>query len=483
MRRAAALRLLALAAYAALLVASAPAWPDDWDGVGFVESIGDFDLARFHPHPPGYPVYVAMLRAAAVLARDPMRACILVAAVSGACAAAMLWAAARRASGEQAAWAVAVVAAVAPLAWRACSGVGSEAPALACAAACAWAVVESREQPSRKDTKEIGLDCAVLGVAAGLGLGVRLSWAPIYVAALVLAPSAGRLRAWAWAGGAAFAWVVPMVAVVGPSRLAALMTAHVAGHAERWGGTIVTDPGPARLVWLARDVAVDGLGMGGDVLGVAITGAFALAAAQAICAWRAAGWRGWKPAAVALAPYLAWIALGQNLRAQPRHALPVVVALAAGLALPAARSARARAVVGALALLVTVRAALDAHARRTVPPPGQQLVELARAQAPAARPAVFGAASVRFFELGELAGRAFPAGSLGDVQLRLTRLDALPARVWVTSEVDGARTPEERRAAPWPLVQVATLCRPPRIDRRMPCIDVFDWKLPYLTAP
>jgi len=27
--------------------------PDDWDGVGFVESVRDFDLARFRPHPPG----------------------------------------------------------------------------------------------------------------------------------------------------------------------------------------------------------------------------------------------------------------------------------------------------------------------------------------------------------------------------------------------------------------------------------------------
>jgi hypothetical protein len=375
-----------------------------------------------------------------------------------------------------------VLAAVAPLAWRACSGVGSEAPALACAAACAWAAVRSgeREGESRKDAKGDWLDATVLGVAAGLGLGVRLSWAPIYLAALALAPSRTRLRAWAWAAASSLAWAVPLIVGVGPARLTGLLSTHVAGHAERWGGTIVTEPGPVRLVWLARDVAVDGLGMGSDALGIAIGVAVALAGAQALLAWRAAGWRGWKAAAAALAPYVVWVGLGQNLRDQPRHVLPIVVALAAGLALPAARSTRARALVGALAVLVSVRTALDAHARRTIPPPGQQLVELAHAQPPAARPAVFGVASVRFFELGDLAGRAFPAGSLGDVQMRLTRLDALPARVWVTSEVDGARTPEERRAAPWPLVPVATLCRPPRIDRRAPCIDVFDWKLPYL---
>jgi hypothetical protein len=112
-----------------------------------------------------------------------------------------------------------------------------------------------------------------------------------------------------------------------------------------------------------------------------------------------------------------------------------------------------------------------------VPPPGQQLVQLAHAQPSPGALAVFGVSSVRFFELDELAPHAFAAGTLGDVQVRLTHLDTLPERVWVTDEVDG------RDASPWPLVPVATLCRPPRIDRRAPCLDVFEWRLPYLQKP
>jgi hypothetical protein len=484
-RREAALRLLALGAYAALLVATAPPWPDDWDGVGFVESIHDFDLARFHPHPPGYPVYVALLRVAALVVRDPVRACVLVAAASGACAVALLWAAVRTVASERAAWAVGVLAAVTPLAWRACSGVGSEAPALACAAACAWGLAEGWCLPTVAGDTMVHATAprraaVVLGVAAGLGLGVRLSWAPLYLALVALAPRGGRVRAWAWATVSSLAWAVPLLAVVGPARLVSLLSAHLAGHAERWGGTVVTEPGPARVLWLARDVAVDGLGVGPDSLGLAIAAVMALAAAHALYAWRLAGWRAWKQVALALGPYVVWVGLGQNLRDQPRHVLPLVVALAVGLAMPAARSARAHAVVAVFALLVSARTAMDARARRTIAPPGQQLVDLVRAQASPDRLAVFGVASVRFFETTELAGRAFPAGSLGDVQIRLTRLDALPSHVWVTSEVDGARMPDERRASPWPLEPVATLCRPPRIDRRAPCIDVYEWKLPYL---
>lgn len=148
--------------------------------------------------------------------------------------------------------------------------------------------------------------------------------------------------------------------------------------------------------------------------------------------------------------------------------------LAAGLALPAGLSRRAFAIVSALALALALRTALDAHARRTVAPPGEQLVALARAQPDAARLAVFGTSSVRFFELTELAPRAFTAGTLGDVQLHLSRMGSLPSRIWITSEV------QTRGESRWPIVPVATLCRPPRLDRRMPCLDVAEWQPPFL---
>jgi hypothetical protein len=510
-------RWLALGAYGALLVASAPPWPDDWDGIGFVESVSDFDLARFRPHPPGYPVYVAMLRVAALVTREPMRACVMVAAASGVCATSFVWAGARRFAGTRAAWAVAGLVAALPLAWRSASGVGSEAPALALAVACGWALLCVRADPNtdegtarskradpntdegtarskradpntdegtarskradpNKDARP-AMAALVLGLLAGLGAGVRLSWAPIYLSLLVLTPAGVRLRAWAAAAAGTLAWAVPLAIGVGPARLAGLLSTHFAGHAARWGGTVVTDPGPARLAWLARDIAVDGMGAGSDALGIAVAAAMAIAAAQGLLAWCRSRWRGWRVAAVVVLPYLAWVALGQNLRDQPRHALPLVVLLAAGLALPAARGRRAAAIVSILAILAGVRAALDAHARRTVPPAGQQLVDLVRAQPTPERLAVFGVASVRFFETTELAGEAFPAGSFGDVEVRLTRLGALPARVWVTSEIAA------RHDVPWPIVPVASLCRPARLDRRAPCLDVFAWKLPYLPAP
>jgi hypothetical protein len=472
--------VLALCAYGALLWASAPAWPDDWDGIGFLAAISRFDLARFQPHPPGYPVYVALLRAAAAIAqsgadlmgeassaRVPMRAAVIVAAASGVATAALVSDALWRAWGPRVGCAGGLLVGVSPIVWRACSGVGSEGPALAFLAACAWGLTCARARPHRAGAW-------VLGMAAGLGLGVRLSWAPLYGAALLLAPAGARLRAWTAASIACAAWGGTLVALVGPAQLVSLYATHFAGHAERWGGTVATEPGSVRLAWLARDVFVDGLGVDRDPLGWAIAVLLAAGAVLAVGAWRAARWQGWKAASVAVVPYLAWVALGQNLRDQPRHLLPIAAILAAALAPAVAASRRAYAIVAALALAMAVRAAADSHARRTIAPPGRQLVDSVAAQPFPAGVDVFGVASIRFFEGTPWAEQAFPAEGLGDVEIRLARAGRLPQRVWITEEVS------DRRGNRWAVVPVATFCRPPRIDRRMPCLHVDEWELPFL---
>jgi len=72
--------LVPLLALAALLAAASP-WPSDWDGVGFARSVHDFDLARWQPHAPGYPVFVLAARAVDLLARQPAWSCAAVSAL------------------------------------------------------------------------------------------------------------------------------------------------------------------------------------------------------------------------------------------------------------------------------------------------------------------------------------------------------------------------------------------------------------------
>lgn len=455
---------LAVAPVAALLALSAPPWPDDWDGLGFVGSIARFDLDRFQPHPPGYPVYVALLKAASSILPTPLAAANVVAVASGALGLLALGKSVRATSprAEKGWGPIAVVLAVAacPLVWRCASAVGSEAPAFACAAAALFGL-------ARRDTR----GGVVAGLMVGLGIGVRVSWAPLLLPMLLFVPRGARLRAVAALAGALFSWAVPLVGLIGARHLVDLLRTHLAGHASRWGGTALTEP--ARVRYLLRDLFVDGLGAGPDGLGFAVAALTLVAIALALRAWRRAQWRAIGPAAIVLGPYLAWIAVGQNLRQEPRHALPLVISLAAGLALAAVFDRSTRVPVAALFALAAVRTALDAHDRRTIAPPGAQLVALVGSLPDAEAAMVFGGRSARFFERTPLATRAMTVGSMGDVTVALGRVDRLPARVFVTSEL------EDRDASPYVLQPFATLSRPARIDRRAPTLEVFEARGPF----
>jgi hypothetical protein len=454
------LALLPYAALAALLAWSAPAWPDDWDGLGFVAAVRAFDMDHFAPHAPGYPVYVAMLKVAAAIVRDPFRAAIAVSVLCGVGAAAFAYGAAARTFGRARGVAMSLAVVATPLAWRSASGVACESAALLFALACAFGLAQRR-----------GL---VLGLAAGLGMGARLSWAPLYLALALLTPRGTRARAAAGLALGVIAWVVPLVLVVGARHLEVLYATHLAGHTLRWGGTAIADPGASRIGYFFRDVLVDGLGVGDDGLGLVIAFLAAVVGGYGLIEWRRTGFRHWQRVALALGPYAAWIALGQNLRQQPRHALPIVVALAAAIALAAFDSERTRRLGVALASLLFARTAQDAWARKETPPAGAQIVNAVRELPRPDRTLVFGGPSVRFFEDTDLAPFARAAGTWGDVRIALGRANELPARVLVTSEIEAERAP------PYPTRPWRTFCRPERIERRAPCVRVVELEVPFL---
>jgi hypothetical protein len=443
----------------ALLVLSAPrGWPEDWDGVGFVLAVRRFDMARFAPHPPGYPVWVLVAKAAALVLPSAMAAASAVSIASGVILCALVHGTLRRR--PVAAWIGAAAAIATPLAWRAATVVGTEGLTLAFAAASAYGVSLQAESPRR--------GALVVGVAAGLGLGVRLSWAPLFLGVLVVALARGERR-WCVASffAAVAAWLVPLVVVVSPRPLAALYLTHLGGHATRWGGTALTDPDRASS--LARDLVVDGFGAGSDPLGIALGALLAVLAARALVVWRRRGFPGVSSALAVLA-YVAWIAVGQNLREEPRHVVPVVVALTVAIAIGAATTRAWTLVACAWLALLGVRAGSDAIVRRSTPPASASLVLLTRASPDTL---AFGARSARFFDLDPSDARlARPAATLGDVLVGLGRVDRLPARILVTDELEGLDR------SPYPLVEVARPCRPARLDRRRPCLGIFELRLP-----
>jgi hypothetical protein len=454
--------VVSFALLTAALFALGPAWPDDWDGLGFLASVTRFDLDAFAPHPPGYPVYVALLKLAGA-ALSPVDAAKVVFALSGASTVALLSLALRRVIAAPSAARVLVASSVllTPLGLRCATAVGSEAPALALTSLALYGLAAGSS--------------GIVGVAVGLALGVRASWAPLLLPLLLFAPR--RRTAGGVAALAIALWAAPLVAWVGPSHLARLLATHLLGHATRWGGTALTEP--SRVRFLLRDVFVDGFGLERDTLGALSGLALAASVGLSLRAWRRAGWKGARAALLVLGPYVAWIAVGQNLRDQPRHALPIVAALALALAVaatvdrrppaspePGARSLlRARVACGALFALLAVRSGVDASGRLRIPPPGAALAAYAASLPDAARLLVFGGPSARFFERAAPGARAFSVESMGDVALALARVDDPPSRVLVTDELS-----DRDAVSSAPLM---TFCRPARLDRRRPCLSVF----------
>jgi len=446
-----------------------PAWPDDWDGLGFLASVRGFDMAAFAPHPPGYPVYVALLKAVAALGAPPSQAASIVAAASGSVTFLALCHA-MPADGDLAPSTleralIALAVCLTPLSFHAFSGVGSEGPALAFAAV-AFAGMVQRSPPRANRA-------VLVGLAVGLGLGVRLSWAPFYVSLLVLMPRGTRGTSFAAGALACLGWAIPLAAVTGPARLVSLYRTHLSGHLVRWGGTALTEP--ARVRSLARDVLADGFGAGRDAIGVVVLVCLAATAVAAGSLWvlrtpREARARSIGRAFVLAGPYLAWVVLGQNLRQQPRHALPLVFLLSCAIgwtALVSQKRPAIRMLLAVLAVATLDRAVLDAVARRTIPPPGVQLLAYVRGHARPETSALFTGASGRFLDGSEWQPRTHTAGTLGDMLLAVARLDTLPEKLFVTSEID--RLDE----SPAPLTLVDTFCRPPRLDRRAPCLQLY----------
>jgi hypothetical protein len=463
----------AAAASFLLLWTASPPWPDDWDGLGFLASIKHFDLDAFAPHPPGYPVYVALLKIASLAfpstPSGAVAAASLVASLSGAATVALLATALRAAGARVSVSALLGMAVVAtPLGFHCLSVVGSEAPALALASLCAYGLA--------------GRSSVALGVGVGLGLGVRVSWAPLFLPMLLIAPRELRARAWLVAFASTLAWAAPFVVEVGPAHLVHLLAAHVAGHATRWGGTVLTEP--TRIQFLARDLFVDGLGADEDPLGIAIGVVLLFALVLGLVAWKNAGWERARPVATVFVPYLVWIAVGQNLREQPRHALPLIALLAVGLAAAAIANRSSRLACIILFGLMVLRTATDAGERRRIPPAGAAIVEYVRSllgEPPdPSRALVFGGASVRFFEGTELASSARGAESMADVGLALGRVRVVPPQLFVTTEVADTEPP---LVPPSSVKSVVTFCRPPRLDRKRPCVNLVEIDRAKLPIP
>lgn len=326
---------------AVFLLAHLPYQPTalaDVDAVNFALGLREFDPARHQPHPPGYPVYIAMgrasaavLRAAGTPAADALletRALVIWSVLAGALAAlalCALFAALHDDTGDVDGTPVTAAAAAAlvlsaPLVWA--SGVRpmSDLPGLAAALVAQALVV-------RAIVGAGGARALVLGaIAGGLAIGIRTQafWLVAPLVAWGLAVY-GRRRDWGTvaatvggAVGACLAWAVPLlVASGGWARYRAALGTQ-AGDDFAWVDMLWMHPTVRRLVTELYDSLV--LPWNGPVLAAVV---LLLACGGAVVLARR-GRRALLLLAAGFVPYGLFHLLFQET-AHVRYALPLVV--------------------------------------------------------------------------------------------------------------------------------------------------------------
>ena len=266
LRRAASPLLLAGGSLALHLPFLAPSL-EDIDSINFALGLHDFDVAAHQPHPPGYPVYIAMGRlSSAVLARlapslDLARSDALalafwsaVAGVVALLAAHSLFAALaadgfERRTGSaprgHAIWATALLA-VAPLFWMSGLRPLSDLPGLAAALSSQALLVAGFRQP-----RALILGALLTGVTAGIRVQSLALTMPLLLIALVQQRHAGVI--WmatrpALALGAGMAvWLLPLLAASrGIDGYVSALGAQ-AGEDFAWVDMVWANPTPRRI--------------------------------------------------------------------------------------------------------------------------------------------------------------------------------------------------------------------------------------------
>ena len=227
-------KTVALLAAAAALASRLPFAADrlwDHDSVQFALAVGDFDLAAHQPHPPGYPLYVGLLKLLAgvgVAPVDAMVAASIAAAAAGAAFVVLLAArlAAEGGAGGRAAAGVGLLAATLyvfdPLLWF-----YGELPLVyavegGLTVVLAWAALRMADGRAR-----FLAACALYGLAGGLRPSTLVLLTPLFLYGSWRAwrargvPGGSRLTAGVVALGAAvgaacvLAWLVPLAAEAG----------------------------------------------------------------------------------------------------------------------------------------------------------------------------------------------------------------------------------------------------------------------------
>jgi len=196
-----------------------PSSPEDLDSINFALGVRDFDVTQHQPHPPGYPLYIAVAKLTHLLVSNEARALALLSALCGALAVVALarWFQRIEPAGLGSDWVpigVALTAAT-PLFWFTANRPLSDVPGLAAVIAVQALILSARS------SSRVTRAAFMAALAAGIRSQVWWLTAPLLVLAIVTLPSREWIRTTLRAGTAfvvgTLVWFVPLLLITGPS--------------------------------------------------------------------------------------------------------------------------------------------------------------------------------------------------------------------------------------------------------------------------
>jgi Protein of unknown function (DUF2723) len=250
---------------------SLPPTLEDIDSVNFALGVRDFDVVRHQPHPPGYPVFIALGKVSTAVmqrvrpAHAASTALGLLSAIAGAAMIPLLFLLFRRlADDDIVAWWGMAIAVCSPLFWFTALRPLSDMTGLAVAVASQWLVLsacfdgrspaaEQMTAYTKAPAVKLLAGAGLCGLAAGVRVQTLMLTAPLLLAVLVWPGTGLSLKDRGLAvGGAvlgALVWAVPLLAANG----------GVGGYLAALGTQAGEDFSGVVMLWTTRQarVAVD----------------------------------------------------------------------------------------------------------------------------------------------------------------------------------------------------------------------------------
>lgn len=204
--------LLLLLATFVVYVVTRSLWLDEWDSVQFAMGVGEFNLWKHQPHPPGYPVYIFAGWLLTQVGLDPVAALVVVSCLTGAVLVAAWFLIARLEFDEPFAWLLALTLAATPAIWMTATKALTDIPAAAALSVAVYFGLLYRRGGHRRALVACALSCA-------LATGLRPQFFAVALVLLltVLVSSRADLRTWGSALGALLLgnvlWLAPTCVV------------------------------------------------------------------------------------------------------------------------------------------------------------------------------------------------------------------------------------------------------------------------------